>query len=273
MRRKPVIRQPEITSGNEKVGSMQFMRDSSGNFVLKEMEKQEQSDRRNCAVSGQRTGAGYAVSLYVSDSLGRWIHGVAYSLWMRPSESGESQLWGHDFEPGNHYHIGPNGWEEETGRKGVLEITGLPKGSYILKEVRNPSGFVPDDSSYPFDLGISGNREFEIRKKSTILRIQMRAPSGSAVRGAVMKATGAFSDGNNVHTWVMTGGEYTLEGKLKTECTYLLSEISPPLGYELLRDPIQIRLDRKGKVSASSGKNNGNNTIIISCRRSRRGGG
>ena len=88
-----------------------------------------------------------------------------------------------------------------------------------------------------------------------------------------MKLTGEISDGSSAFTWVMTGEEYRLEGILKTDCTYLLSEVIPPLGYELLRDPIQICLDRKGKVFTSSGKDNEKNTIIISCHRSRRGGG
>ena len=122
--------------------------------------------------------------------------------------------------------------EAESDANGVITLDGLPEGSYIVTEVKAPTGYILQDTPKTFEIKDGGSMELVFtNKKAYGLQIRkIVKDTGEALQGAkfrVEKATGELV------------GEYTSNSSGLVNISgledgvYVVTEIKAPDGYRL----------------------------------------
>lgn len=141
-------------------------------------------------------------------------------------------------------------------------ITNIPAGSYTLKEVAAPDGYViATDVSFTIDEygnvtvdGVEANAFTDdgipcvtMVDDTTIIKISKQdMTTGTELAGATLQVID--KDGNIVEEWVSTNEPHYIEAKLIAGETYTLREITAPDGYNTAED-IEFTVNADGSVT------------------------
>ena len=143
-----------------------------------------------------------------------------------------------------------------TGADGTLTVSGLPWGSYYLKEIEAPAGYEMDETQVSFEIGTAqydagtdvihtAVTAKDAEKTASIRLTKYDAVSGKTLKNAyydvaVRKADGSY---RKLYEYLKTNaaGELTVEG-LKFG-HYRFTEVVPPAGYTLAAEPVETDLD------------------------------
>lgn len=122
-----------------------------------------------------------------------------------------------------------------TGKDGQIKLTGIVPGTYQLKEIATPTGYVSDGNVYEFTVDENGLVEKEYGHTIVIENAYTKAEflktdraTGKAVAGAVLQLCDA--NGKVIDTWT---SELTAHRINRLEAgEYVLSELRAPSGYK-----------------------------------------
>lgn len=120
----------------------------------------------------------------------------------------------------------------KTGSNGIATSIELNKGTYYLKEIKAPDGYVIDKTVYPVTITASSENEvikITLTDKQTVTEITKTDITGeNEIAGARQKVTD--SNSNVVDEWTSTTSAHIIKG-LKAGETYTLTEVRAPDGY------------------------------------------
>lgn len=120
----------------------------------------------------------------------------------------------------------------KTGSNGIATSIELNKGTYYLKEIKAPDGYVIDKTVYPVTITASSENEvikITLTDKQTVTEITKTDITGeNEIAGARQKVTD--SNSNVVDEWTSTTSAHIIKG-LKAGETYTLTEVRSPDGY------------------------------------------
>lgn len=115
----------------------------------------------------------------------------------------------------------------------------LPKGRYLLKELKAPEGYLLSDATYEMDVsGQNGGKDLELQREvfNSPVQAEIRKVdfyTGALIKGAKLRVVEKES-GKTVKSWTTEGASRIVEGlKLsgEQEIIYLLQETEPADGY------------------------------------------
>ena len=122
-----------------------------------------------------------------------------------------------------------------TGKDGQIKLTGIVPGTYLLKEIATPTGYVSDGKVYEFTVDENGLVEKEHGHTIVIENAYTKAEflktdraTGKAVAGAVLQLCDA--NGKVIDTWTSELTAHRIN-RLETG-EYVLSELRAPSGYK-----------------------------------------
>ena len=128
-----------------------------------------------------------------------------------------------------------------TGEDGSVTVKDLPLGSYYVKELKAPDGFVSSDEVLRFDASYQGQDVQTVTLKSvkknqptTVEITKSDATTGVELDGAYLKVTD--KDGNVVDSWTSSKDAPHVIKYLKVGETYTLHEEFAPHGYLVAND-------------------------------------
>ncbi len=127
-------------------------------------------------------------------------------------------------------------------------INDLEAGTYTLKELEAPEGYVLNSESVTITLKDGDNKEVEMvnTKKEHRLEITKKdADTKQILPGAKLELS---KDGKVIDTWVSTTEAHVLTNV--AEGTYTLREVAAPAGYLLDTTPITVTITAKDEVKA-----------------------
>lgn len=135
----------------------------------------------------------------------------------------------------------------------------LPKGKYLLQEIKAPEGYLPCDDNYELDAsGQNGGKDLEIKREvfNSPVKVEIRKVdfyTGALIKGAKLRVVEKES-GKTVKSWTTEETSKILEGlKLskEKETIYLLQETEPADGYVTAKE-LEFKLvqdqDENGKL-------------------------
>lgn len=139
-------------------------------------------------------------------------------------------------------------------------VTGLSAGTYTLKEISAPSGYVLSNVEVKFTVGSDGKVktgngtevtriEFTNEKTSTTISKQ-DITNQKELPGATLVIKD--KNGNEVAKWTSSENKYVIRGLAAG--TYTLIETIAPEGYALSTETITFTLDKYGKLYDGTGK-------------------
>lgn len=129
--------------------------------------------------------------------------------------------------------------EAETDENGVIALNDLPEGSYIVTEIKAPTGYVLQDTPKTFEIKKGESRELVFTNKKAY-GLQIRK---------IVKGTGEALPGAKFRVEKVTGeliGEYTSNSAGIVNITgledgvYVVTEIKAPDGYRLDGKPQNV---------------------------------
>lgn len=135
-----------------------------------------------------------------------------------------------------------------TTENGSFTISNLLYGTYYLKELAPPEGYILADECVP--VNVNGNIDFlRTNEKIEILVVKRGSDNSNALEGAKILV---YDADNEVVTTLVTdeNGQATLSLKAGE---YTLIEQEAPLGYVISKDVIKIRVDERGNIEVLSG--------------------
>lgn len=184
----------------------------------------------------------------------------------------------------------------ESGADGKVSFTEIPTGTYYMKEVEAPDGYVLDESVYEVQIEedtwviekgdqviSSSDPAASILNKLACVNIRKTDMDGNGLSGAVFQLTrvtadgvsekltsltvnGVVSSGENADKITVPVDGSSIEGLL--DGTYRLTEITAPAGYIILNKTIDFEI-KNGKIVSSNidGENvtfeSATNTFVI----------
>ena len=141
-----------------------------------------------------------------------------------------------------------------TSSNGSFSFNNVPYGSYVVKEIAAPEGYILNDTSYPVTLDADG-QNIEIEIKNTLIRGSVSGmkvdENGDGLSGATI---GLFAEGTTV---------FTTENAIKTTTSgrsgafifssipygnYIVHEIAAPSGYILSPESYPVVIDSNGQI-------------------------
>ena len=126
-------------------------------------------------------------------------------------------------------------------------LTGLSEGTYIVKEINTPEGYIKSDKEYEVIINAKNpNASIIIENKPIIVNLgKIDAKTGDYIAGATMRLN--REDGvMEPITFVSTNSPYTVERLPKG--IYSLEEIEAPIGYVGTASKITFEVLETGKV-------------------------
>ena len=148
-------------------------------------------------------------------------------------------------------------YEQEftTGADGTIEIENLKQGSYEIKEVKAPNGYILSNETKVAVLkwGETTEITYENQPKTSLVITKIDSATGEKLDGARFKLKHTTS-GAEYFTDETVDGVATIEELI--EGTYTLTEIQAPNGYILNKDPITVVVenDRVNEVTIKNSK-------------------
>ena len=148
-------------------------------------------------------------------------------------------------------------YEQEftTGADGTIEIEDLKQGSYEIKEVKAPNGYVLSNETKVAILkwGETTEITYENQPKTSLVITKIDSETGEKLDGARFRLKHTTS-GAEYFTDETVDGIATIEDLV--EGTYTLTEIQAPNGYILNKDPITVVIenDRVNEVTIKNSK-------------------
>ena len=124
-----------------------------------------------------------------------------------------------------------------TAANGKVFIDNLAWGTYYVREIKAPDGYVLDETEQ--EVIITKENAINVKEltfkneriKVEIIKVDERGTRLGGARLAVID-----KDGNTVAEWVSTTSAYVLDGVLRAGERYSLRELSAPAGYLLAAD-------------------------------------
>lgn len=143
--------------------------------------------------------------------------------------------------------------EMTSDEKGLASCTlDLPLGSYYVKELQAPDGFVSSDEVLTFDASYQGQEVETVSLKSvkknqptTVEITKSDITSGEELDGASLKVLDR--DGNVIDEWTSVKGEPHVIKRLVVGETYILREEFAPYGYLKATD-VEFTIEDTGEV-------------------------
>ncbi len=148
-------------------------------------------------------------------------------------------------------------YEQEftTGADGIIEIENLKQGSYEIKEVKAPNGYILSNETKVAVLkwGETTEITYENQPKTSLVITKIDSATGEKLNGARFKLKHTTS-GAEYFTDETVDGVATIEELV--EGTYTLTEIQAPNGYILNKDPLTVVVenDRVNEVTIKNSK-------------------
>lgn len=156
-----------------------------------------------------------------------------------------------------------------TGNSGIIVITGLEAGAYIIEEVKPPANYLlSENSKQQAWLKADGTSVVEVTFANYpyghILITKVDADTKKPLAGAKFKVTAA--DGTAIHN---TNGEFITDDNgeilipnVKPD-SYVVTEIQAPDGYEISEEPKTIKVGTDGGTYKLSFYDRAVNSLII----------
>lgn len=138
--------------------------------------------------------------------------------------------------------------EWTTDATGTAVFTGLPVGTYTIKEVEAPEGYVLIETGRQFTItNNAATPDITIVNSSTkVLINKIDSTTNKPVAGATLEIRDA--SGNQVASWVSDGTEHEILSL--PYGTYSLRETAAPNGYALNEEEISFTLDASNQSSS-----------------------
>ena len=138
--------------------------------------------------------------------------------------------------------------EWTTDATGTVVFTGLPVGTYTIKEVEAPEGYVLIETGRQFTItNNAATPDITIVNSSTkVLINKIDSTTNKPVAGATLEIRDA--SGNQVASWVSDGTEHEILSL--PYGTYSLRETAAPNGYALNEEEISFTLDASNQSSS-----------------------
>lgn len=151
-----------------------------------------------------------------------------------------------------------------TSTKEAHTISGLTQGTYTLKEIAAPKGYILSNVQTKFTVGADGKikdsngkeiTKIEFKNEETSITISKQdITTKEELKGANLVIKDA--NGNEIIKWTSSDKKYVIKGL--SEGTYTLTETIAPEGYALSTETITFKIDKYGKLY------NGNGTSVDS---------
>jgi uncharacterized surface anchored protein len=141
--------------------------------------------------------------------------------------------------------------EGTTGSDGTLTFTGISYGSYVLREIQAPEGYLPPaDTSWDVVIDSQGETVNLGTISNTLITgsVTLRKITSTGTPLAGAEFTLYASDGVTVIQVGTTGADGTLSFSGIPYGSYVLKETKAPEGYELLSTTWNVVIDSQGKV-------------------------
>lgn len=147
-----------------------------------------------------------------------------------------------------------------TSTKEAHTVEGLSAGTYVLKEIAAPNGYILSDVQTTFKVdnngNVTNNNGEKITKitykntKTSIIISKQDITSKQELPGAQLVIKD--KDGKEVVKWTSSSKKYVIKGLAAG--TYTLTETAAPEGYALSSETITFRIDKNGKLYNGDGK-------------------
>jgi len=126
-----------------------------------------------------------------------------------------------------------------TDRYGEVLVTDLTPGTYILTEIKAPSGYILGSTPQTVIIKQGEHTVVEVtnHQKSTLTLIKKDALSGKALEGAIFRFA---KDGGSNYQDVTTGKDGIVKIGDIEPGTYTLTEIKAPNGYLINDEPVTV---------------------------------
>ena len=141
-----------------------------------------------------------------------------------------------------------------TDSKGYGALGGLHKGTYVVKEVKAPKGYMLDLEEHKVDLGLKDSAKLvekvtskeKVREVEVIKTEEGAAEAKESLEGASLELRD--EKGTVIESW-QTGKEpHKIKG-LEAGKTYYIHESKSPEGYKLLDEDVKFQVGEKGMDS------------------------
>lgn len=145
------------------------------------------------------------------------------------------------------YKDGAEVKQEVTNDQGNIVFDNLQLGNYIVKEIAAPTGYVLDGSDNPVDATTEGNKDITLNNtkiKGNIRLLKKRADNNSPLAGAVF----ALSQGGQELKRETTNAQGIVEFNDLEYGDYQVTEITPPVGFNLDPTPMDVQIRDHGKT-------------------------
>lgn len=145
------------------------------------------------------------------------------------------------------YKDGAEVKQEVTNDQGIIVFDNLQLGNYIVKEIAAPTGYVLDGSDNPVDATTEGNKDITLNNtkiKGNIRLLKKRADNNPPLAGAVF----ALSQGGQELKRETTNAQGIVEFNDLEYGDYQVTEITPPVGFNLDPTPMDVQIRDHGKT-------------------------
>lgn len=139
-----------------------------------------------------------------------------------------------------------------SDKDGKITIKGLPAGTYTVKEVKAPAGYVRSKDVFTFAVDENGKVSGDVRIENTMIKIEVKkvdANTGATLAGATLEV-------RNANNEIVASGKTNSKGILTIEKlpagSYTLIETAPPAGYQINTQVLKFTVDEYGVVTGDT---------------------